>query len=279
MPSAIIFPPLAGADPTVETLHWYARAAGVVPGAHIQKHAQWWHLTLKINGDDLAFDNIPFAEEGDNLQLKLDMQDHVITLTTESGKVSHISMRDGKTSTEMGDAILAAVERFGFTSDYERSKFEDDAKRTYDPASAQRYWKILKNIDRIFNTHRTMLSGEKSPVQVWPHGFDMSFELLGNRSVEYESQGEKTTYPTQLSLGFSPGEANHPQPYFYSNPWPFEEGVLLEAPLPEGARWFTEGWKGSILPYAELVQDADAEQRLLDYARAVHEASLTILSN
>ena len=166
MPSEMIFPPLAEGDPTIETLHWYARAAGVVARAHLQNHPKWWHLTLKIDGEVFAFDNIPFAEMDDNLQIKLDMQEHIVSLTTQNGKASHISMRDGKTSTEMGDEILSAVNALGFKSEYERSKFEDAGQRTYDPASAQRYWQMLQNTDRIFNIHRMTLSGERSPVQV-----------------------------------------------------------------------------------------------------------------
>ncbi len=33
-----IFPQLAGGDPTVETLHWYAKAVDVVPRAHLESH-------------------------------------------------------------------------------------------------------------------------------------------------------------------------------------------------------------------------------------------------
>jgi hypothetical protein len=97
--------------------------------------------------------------------------------------------------------------------------------------------------------------------------------------VEYDEGGEVQQYPAQLNLGLSPGDSGHPEPYFYSNPWPFETDKLLDKPLPAGARWFTEGWEGSILPYAELAGDSNAEARLLEYARAVYEiASPTLLA-
>jgi hypothetical protein len=98
--------------------------------------------------------------------------------------------------------------------------------------------------------------------------------------VEYDEGGEVQQYPAQLNLGLSPGDSGHPEPYFYSNPWPFEADKLLDKPLPAGACWFTEGWEGSILPYAELVGDSNAEARLLEYARAVYEiASPTLLAS
>jgi hypothetical protein len=41
--------------------------------------------------------------------------------------------------------------------------------------------------------------------------------------------------------------------------------------LPDGASWHTEGWQGTILPYEELVEDDEAEERLREYARTVFE--------
>ncbi len=83
-----------------------------------------------------------------------------------------------------------------------------------------------------------------------------------------------TEHPAQLNLGFYPGG----RPYFYSNPWPFEGGVLLEQELPHGAEWHTEGWQGTILYYDQLQDDPDAESKLLEYAAAVFELSLPTLS-
>ena len=66
-------------------------------------------------------------------------------------------------------------------------------------------------------------------------------------------------------------------PYFYSNPWPFEAEKLTNHSLPEGARWFTESWQGTILPYDELAGDPNAENRLKEYARAVFDIALPTL--
>jgi hypothetical protein len=132
------------------------------------------------------------------------------------------------------------------------------------------YFSVLLEIDRIFKIHRFILEDETGPVQLWPHGFDLSFEWFGTRQVELEEHGEIRYYPAQLSLGFSPGEPYHPEPYFYSNPWPFEAEKLIDKPLPQDARWFTEGWQGSLLPYTALIGDSRAEERLLEYAWRVY---------
>ena len=53
---------------------------------------------------------------------------------------------------------------------------------------------------------------------------------------------------------------------------------MVDHPLPDGAKWHTDGWQGTILPYAELVDDLEAESRLRVFAKAVYDlASPTLL--
>jgi hypothetical protein len=214
---------------------------------------------------------------GGTFHLWMNLLDHEVALVTSQGETRHFSMTEGLSSTEFGDRLIGAVAALGLSGDYARQKFENDEPRQYDPEMAEKYFTALVNVDRIFKVHRASLSGEKGPVQLWPHGFDLAFEWFGTRRINYEEDGKSKQLPAQLNLGFSPGEPSHPLPYFYSNPWPFEEDKLLDRPLPSGARWFTQSWKGSILPYEELVDDERAEERLLAYARAVYEISAPTL--
>ena len=114
------------------------------------------------------------------------------------------------------------------------------------------------------------------PVQLWPHGFDLAFEWFGTRTETYEENGQITEYPSQINLGFYPAGD---RPYFYSNPWPFEGDVLTGEPLPHGAEWHTDGWQGSVLHYDLLTGIPDANTKLLEYAKRVHElASPTLMA-
>jgi hypothetical protein len=271
-----IFPSLQDWEPTRDTLHWYIRGVGVIPRAHAESRPNWWHISLKVQPDGLVTDAM-ILPGGGTFFFRISLLDHEVALLTSRGETRRFSMKDGLSSTEFGDRLVSAVADLGLRGDYARKKFENDEPRQYDPEMAETYFAVLVNVDRIFKIHRANLSGDKGPVQLWPHGFDLAFEWFGTRTVEYEEHGESRQLPAQLNLGFSPGEPSHPKPYFYSNPWPFEAQELLDKPLPSGARWFTESWKGSILPYEALVDDERAEERLLAYARAVYRVSAPTL--
>ncbi len=267
------FPSLEGFEPTRQTLHNYAHAMGVVPRAHAAFHPQWWHISLRVteNGLKTAVMDLP---NGETFWLEMDLRHHNVLLQTSYGGTQAFSMTAGLTGTEFGNQILTAVADWGLEGDYAREKFESAEPRVYDTAQAEKFLMILTQVNRIFNQHRATLTGKTGPVQLWPHGFDLSFEWFGTRTESHEEHGEVKETPSQINLGFYPAS----EPYFYSNPWPFEAEQLVQKPLPEGAKWHTAGWQGTMLPYRKLVDDTQAETRLRSFAQAVYDiASPTLL--
>jgi len=269
MSQQTIFPPLTEWEPTRRTLQRYSRVVGAVPRAHAEAHPQWWHISLKVTPDGLTTDKMALPDDPGEFWLLMDLCRHLIVLSSDAGVQREFDMTAGLSATEMGELILGAVAELGMSGDYVREKFADDEPGHYEPEAAARYLGVLTEVDQIFKAHRATLDGEPGPVQLWPHGFDLAFEWFGTRTIEHEEEGEMQALPSQLNLGFYPGDAENPA-YFYANPWPFARDVLLSQPLPAGAYWYTDSWEGSVLPYAELVDDPDGPARLADYARRVY---------
>ncbi len=268
MPAPAFLPELpAGWEETRATLHAYALAVGAIPRANAEVHPKWWHASLKVAEDGLVTDPVPLSD-GQWLRLRMDFASHDVVMTTPAGDTHRVSMRSGSTGTELADRVIEIAALYGLAGEYQREKFENNDERAYNTDVAETFFTILSDVASAFEEHRSGLSGEVSPVQVWPHGFDLSFEWFGTRVETFEEDGKTTEYPSQLNLGFYPAD----RPYFYSNPWPFEADELLNTPLPHGAEWHTEGWEGSILYYDQLQGDTDAETKLLEYAAAVLEA-------
>jgi hypothetical protein len=198
----------------------------------------------------------------------MDLRRSEIVLRTSGGDEGRFDMTSGVTGTEMGDALIAAVADHGLDGPFDRARFESDEPRSYDPAAAAAYFDAFVGSAAAFETHRVSLGDRVGPIQVWPHGFDLAFEWFGTRTGTYGDEESQA----QLNLGFYPGG----DPYFYSNPWPFDDRVL-DAPLPHGARWVGDQFQGSVLPYAQLQGDPDAGTKLVGYARAVYEAAAPTL--
>ncbi len=89
---------------------------------------------------------------------------------------------------------------------------------------------------------------------LWPEHFDLAIELGS------EAAGERATY------GLSPGDENHPEPYFYVGPW--RSGV-------SGELWQAHGFPGAELTYADLLTAADQRAAAIDFFETRRQALKT----
>src|SRR5439155_3428221 len=87
---------------------------------------------------------------------------------------------------------------------------------------------------------------EPSRVQLWPEHFDLALEV-GNEQAE-----------RRATLGGSPGDDIHPEPYMYVTPW---------SARPEGELWQASGFPGAGIAYAELVAAPDPRAAALEFFR------------
>lgn len=276
MTTTAAFPALGEWKATRNTLHLYSRILSVVARVHAEPHPKWWHVSLSVTADGLKTDKMVLPHGG-SFWLAMDLDRHVIDLKTNDGSTAAFSMAEGQSATEMANRVLDAVADLGVTGDYPRERFENDEPTRYDSQAAERFLGVLNIVEPVFQQYRAGLDGEVSPINFWPHGFDLSVEWYGTRVVEYEEDGETVFLPAQVNLGFYPGNSDD-EVYFYSNPWPFEGEQLLDHELPQGAFWHTDGWEGTMLPYAELISDKNGADRLLAFARRVHEITAPTLS-
>ena len=260
-------PPMPEAwEDTHATLQAYSNAVAALPRAYTAPHDKWWHIALTVQPDGLTTYPVPLPD-GSTATVRMDHYTHEVVLASAGGQRWTWPMDAGLTATELGDAIIDAATELGLEGEYERGKFENDEPRPYDVKAAAAFYDTLLIVNGVLAEHRARLEGEVSPIQMWPHGFDLSFEWFGTRVERVEEDGEVVEYPSQLNLGFYPGG----EPYFYSNPWPFDADDLVDNPLPAGSEWYDEDWQGTRFPYHELHDDPTATERLLEFADRVFQ--------
>jgi len=260
-------------EDTRATLHAYAESAAALPRALAPPDDKFWHVAMTVEPDGLTSKAIPMPDGGTAAVL-MDLGAHQVVLATSDGREWAWPMDDGISATKLADALIDTAAELGLSGDYDRERFENDDPRPYDPAAAAQFYEVLAAVGAVFAVHRSHLEGEVSPIHMWPHGFDLSFEWFGTRVEQFEEDGELVDYSSQINLGFYPAG----EPYFYSNPWPFDVDELIDNPLPEGCGWYVEDWNGSRLPYKELKDDETATERLAEYASRVFEVAQPTLT-
>ncbi|MGA9594803.1 MAG: DUF5996 family protein [Acidimicrobiia bacterium] len=261
----INLPPLLSEyEPTRATLHAYALVLSTIARTHGIPHPKWWHVSLAVRPDGLVTDPIPLGDGG-AVAIAMDLKRHEIVFRASDGDLRVIDMKELPTATEVGRLLIAACSAHGLENTYDRERFGSDEPRVYEPEAASAYFDTFTAVATVFERHRATLGDRVSPVQLWPHGFDLSFEWFGTRTIEHDRE----MLPAQLNLGFYPGGV---EPYFYSNPWPFDDALATTA-LPDGARWHTEGWSGALMPYDTVRTEAEPGAALSGFAKAVFAAA------
>jgi Family of unknown function (DUF5996) len=261
-------------EDTRATLHAYAKAVTALPRVHATPHPRWWHIALTVEPGGFITETFSLPD-GERATVRMDLGAHEVVLRTSDGRSWAWPMGEGLTATELGDALIDTARALGLEGDYSRERFENDDPRPYDPVAAKAFYAVIEAVAATFAEHRGTLEGNVGPIHMWPGGFDLSFEWFGTRMVQVEEGGKLVEYPAQLNLGFYPAG----DPYFYSNPWPFDIEGLTENQLPEGSEWYVEDWEGARLRYAELNDDPMATERLLRYAAAVFEFAAPSLNS
>lgn len=92
-----------------------------------------------------------------------------------------------------------------------------------------------------------------SEVRCWPHHFDLA------TLVTVESDASEAATQT-IGIGFSPGDGDYAEPYWYVSPWPYPESESALPRLPVG-HWHTRGYTAAVLTATALLGSTSADEQ------------------
>jgi hypothetical protein len=269
------FPLLALADwrATRDTLHGYARVLGTIRGALAPKQKHWWHISLRVTPNGITTTRIPNRETG--FELRLDLSTHRLVIQADHARPTQIPL-DGQSSAVLVAQIMSALENLGIKPDIDKTKLGDSNPTHYDQAAVEPFWRALPRIDTILKRFQEKLDANTSPVQLWPHHFDLAMNWFSGRRVPGTNPADEEASEEQMNFGFSTGDDGIPVPYFYITAYPLP-AELVQTHLPPDAFWHTQGWTGALLPYAALTKTEHPEEKLIGFLQHVHSVGRRLM--
>jgi len=258
---------------TRDTTILYAQLLGKVRRSLTPPQKHWWHISLRAAASGLTTTPIPVA--GFTIEMLLDFTAHKLVISTSRGEQWHQPLR-GQSAANFTETTLAALAQLGVEPEIDRDQFSDTTPGSYDVGMVERYWHAFSQVDALFKQFKGELRQESSPVQLWPHHFDLSIVWFSGRLVPGVDPADEEHADEQMNFGFSTGDEGIPDPYFYITAYPMPDG-LLDTRLPEDAAWHTEGFTGAVLMYEALVNADAPGQKLLTFLRSVHQAGAKLM--
>lgn len=237
-------PALANWESTRTALHQAAQVAGAVRKASIPSLPNYAHLGLYATAMGVTTGRL-----GDGAELNLNFAQRALVYTCPAGTVNPLPLA-GHSQDSLTDALLRVIADSGHPITLDRAKIAgQETFNALTDADAE-YATALHSVYSAIARFRGRLLGGMSPMIVWPHGFDLSF-LWFVRGFEEQRD-------PHVNIGFSPGSAGFPRPYVYvyASPLP---AAFFDVKLPPGARFTRETWKGIVIDYDYLREQADHE--------------------
>ena len=272
---------------TCATLHLWTQIVGKVRLVQSPWTNHSWHVTLYVTPRGLTTGPIPHGVK--TFSIAFDFVEHRLVVETSAGGVRVIPLRP-RSVAEFYGALMKTLAELGVpvrirTMPNEIPNaipFEQDHQHAaYDPDAANRFWRALIQVDRVFKVFRAGFIGKCSPVHFFWGSFDLAVTRFSGRPAPPHPGGvpnmpdwvAREAYSHEVSsAGFWPGSEAFPQAAFYSYAYPEPKGFRDATARPASARF--EGSVGEfILPYEAVRSDAAPDEALQAFMQSTYEAA------
>src|ERR1700688_3169593 len=276
--------PLSSWNDTRATLHMWTQIVGKVRLALTPKVNHWWNVPLYVTSRGLSTSQMPYA--GRAFELRFDFLEHQLVLQSSDGvhktlplaprsvadfyqqfmdmlRSARIHVKIWKMPVEIPDPIP-----------FDR----DQAHASYDPASAQKFWRILLSVQHVLEEFRARFIGKSSPVHFFWGSFDLAVTRFSGRTAPERPGADSITreaYSHEVSsVGFWPGTGNQ-DAAFYSYAAP-EPPAFKNAQAQPAAARYDQQLSEFILPYEAVRTAPSPSANLLAFCQSTYEAAANL---
>jgi len=238
-----------------------------------------WHVTLYLTARGLTTSPIYFDSRP--LQIDFDFVDHVLRIEA-AGKEENILLKP-KSVAAFYREVMAALHRVEIPVEINPTPNEvepaipfeqNETDSAYDPAYANRFWRVLLQSDRVFKEFRSEFCGKCSPAVTRFSGRPAPQHPGGVPHLPDAVTREAYSHEVS-SLGFWPGNEMMPDPIFYSYAYP-EPTRFSEAQVQPSFAKYNRHLKEFVLPYEQMRQAESPDTALMEFARSTYDAASTL---
>jgi hypothetical protein len=244
---------------TRDALHAYSRVLGAWCKKCHPRRKHWWHASLRPSLYGLTT-GVMYSEVDIELELKLNESSLV-------GRNSNGEKLVERLVGQPASTLASVIQEFMVASGVDENNIpqlpeHDDGFRGYSVEHAYRFGQAINAVSGALDLFRGSIPEETSPIQLWPHHFDLSMLWLAGEKIPGQDPDNEEYSDKQMNFGFAFGDETISEPYFYVTAYPLPE-TLSKLPLPAGAQWRSEGFSGAVVLYKNLLKQADPKTYLV----------------
>jgi hypothetical protein len=255
---------------TYATLHMCTQVVGKVALALAPPINHSWAIALHVTARGLSTRTLPYG--GRSFTMEFDFVDHRLVVRASDGDARYVPLEPRPVADFYRDvmatlrAMNLAVKIWPMPVEVPSPiRFDQDTvHRAYDREFANRFWRILVQLDRVFSACRCGFVGKCSPVHFFWGGFDLAVTRFSGRPAPPRDGPAfmRDAYSHEvISHGFWPGSGPLLEAAFYAYAVPEPSGLKTARVRPDAAYYHSELGE-FILPY-EAVRTAESPDATL----------------
>jgi hypothetical protein len=270
--------------PTRDTLHMWTQIVGKVRLANSPMVNHWWQVTMYVTPRGLTTSAIPHGTEA--FDIEFDFIDHQLLIRSSTGATRTVRL-EPKSVAEFYSQTMKMLDELGFHTRIQSHpnevdpalRFAQDVEhKSYDPDTANLFWRQLLQANRVLGQFRSRFIGKVSPVHFFWGAMDLACTRFSGRGAPRHPGGAPNVgdwvmveaYSREVSsCGFWPGGGEEGAFYAYAYPEP--DGFADHRVSPREA-YYSEDRGEYLLPYEVVRQAADPDQALLAFLQDTYEA-------
>jgi len=270
---------------TLATLHMKLQIVGKVRLALTPFEPQWGNVPLYLTTRGLT--TSPMASGKLVFQIDVDLVDHHVVIATTRGDIRRVAL-DARPVAAFYAEVMGTLGAMGVAPKFrpvpdevsDPIPFADDTVHaTYDPDWANRFWRVLAQVDIVLKEHRSRFRGRASPVHFFWGTFDLASTRYSGRQIEVPPGAgiiqRRSADAEQICAGFWPGDARFPQAAFYAYTYPKPDGIEQQTIEPRSAGW-NSGLGEFALAYDDVRSSASPRKAILQFCESTYAAGATL---
>ncbi len=281
--------PLASWKDTLATLHMWTQIVGKVRMALTPRTNHWWNVPLYVSARGLTTSLIPYGKSG--FEMEFDFLSHQLVVRTTDSAVKSIPLAPRSVadfyretmSTLRGLGIEVKIWKMPVEIPDPIPFDQDTVHASYDPAAAQKLWRILVSADEVLKVFRGRFIGKSSPVHFFWGSFDLAVTRFSGRRAPERNDPDpvlrkimQEAYSHEvISAGWWPGTPELPGSAFYCYAAPQPEGFAAQ-PVRPPAAFYHQQMGEFVLNYDDVRAAKSPTTTLLDFLQSTYEAGATL---
>ena len=269
---------------TYATLHMWTQVVGKIAVAQAPPINHSWGVTLRLTARGLSTQNLPHDQR--SFTMEFDLIAHQLVIRISDGQTRTVPLEPRSVADFYRD-LMSTLETMGlhekiWTMPVEIPspiRFENDsAHHTYHREAANRFWRILVQVERVFASCRSRFVGKCSPIQFFWGAFDLAVTRFSGRAApprEGPAFMREAYSHEVISHGFWPGSPPVLEPAFYAYAVP-EPGGLKSARVQPAAAFYHTELGEFILPYDAVRTATSPEDALTSFVESTYSQAATL---